>query len=164
MATLRMEADFSSWKRAFQGGREALQFMTPAQTEVGEILLDRVRSNFTESRGPDGPWAPLAPSTLERRGAGVTGKGVRGSKGWRQRISDAKPLIFTGDLFRSLRYAIDVDGSVVVGSALKQAARLFFGWTGAGPQTPARNPFGLRPNDKQRIMGVFVSHLFKAFR
>ena len=161
MATLRFEADLSSWTRAFQQTRDALHYLTPAQEEVGEILLNRVRANITESRGVDGPFEPLAPSTLEARGRGVSGKGVRGSKGWAKRVADAKPLIFTGALFRSLTYALDVDGSIIVGSPLRQARRLFFGWTGAGPQTPARNPFALQKRDRSRILRAFVSHIFR---
>lgn len=160
---LRLEANFDSWKRAIASAQENARALTPARRAAGEVLLDRVRANFTESGGPI-DWEPLAPSTLLSRGRGASGKGVRGSKGFAKRIADAKPLIFTGKLFRSLAYALDVDGSIVVGSPLIQAARLFFGWDGPGPKTPARNPFHLRPRDLEKIARGFISHIFQGWR
>lgn len=172
---------------------------TPMFRQIGEVMINRVRSNFLESRGADGPFAELAPSTLLNRARGVGGRGrvfkgrasvgpasraehrllqhtesatdhyrrtqlghdVKRSltKTARKNVESAKPLIWTGRLLRA-NYLRITSAYAEVYNGLKQAKRLFFGWTGAGPQTPSRNPYVLRDVDSQEIKTIIKRWIF----
>lgn len=160
------------WLDPIREVRRRLNNDTPAWRQVGEIALNRVKSNFLESRGAE-PWADLAPSTLLNRARGVSGKGqvykksiLKTDTGKRLKtrqltkkasalIEDAKPLIWTGRLLRSMAVRI-AEGSAEVYSGLVQANRLFHGWTETKPHTPARSPFFLRQDDRAEILRVLM--------
>ena len=73
-------------------------------------------------------------------------------------MANAKPLIFTGRLLRSMTYVAERE-YVDVGTRLAYARRLFFGWTRTQPNTPARNPFLLAPGDQSEIVGIYQRHI-----
>lgn len=101
---------------AFQG---ALRDARPALQEIADDFREMIAAQFaSEGRAGGTPWAPLAPSTLRRRGS-------------------ASPILFdSGALFRSLHDAgapghveeIE-DQALVLGSRLPYA---LFHQTGAG--------------------------------
>jgi hypothetical protein len=195
---LANKIELDGWLRPLAAAAGRLRDMTPAYREVGEIMLNRVRSNFLESRG-QAPWEELAPSTLLARARGVSGKGrvfksgksvgpaSRSehrllehaesatdhfrrtqlghdvsrtlTKGARARVENAKPLIWTGRLLRANYLRVSSTFAEVYNS-LVQAKRLFYGWKGAGPQTPSRNPYFFPEEDRRKARDVFKRWIF----
>jgi phage gpG-like protein len=192
MVTMRHTVDFSTWSTPLEEAARAAGDLTPANKQVGELLINIVDRNFATEGGPE-KWPELSVETLIARAAGRSGTGqvfhdrviggaermgplgrdaarVRAAGGRdltarAQKVLDhgAKPLIWSGRLLRSITYRA-AELFVDVGSNLVQAARLFFGSrTGVTPVTPARNPFGLTGQDKDDIHRIYVRHLFVWF-
>lgn len=74
----------------------------------------------------------------------------------RKAVENAKPLIWTGRLLRA-NYVRVGPGFAEVYNGLVQAKRLFFGWTATKPNTPARNPYFLHPEDRSQILNVLMT-------
>jgi hypothetical protein len=173
---LSIGIDLSAWTRSLSSARSRIGNMAPANREVGKLLVDMVRQNF-DTQGGNGPtWPSLAPSTLIARAMNPSGKddisaagggahkvfnrNGKVSKSAARVMASAKPLIWSRALYRSIQFVATAD-YVDVGSPLLHSRRLFFGWTGAGPQTPARFPFRFRVGDKEKISRIFISHIFR---
>jgi hypothetical protein len=198
MVALKHQLDLMAWLNPIREVGRRITNDTPAWREIGEVALNRVRSNFLESRGAE-PWAELAPSTLLNRARGVSGRGQVFKRGAsigpasreehrllertesasghfartqlgrdikrsltsraRKAVEGAKPLIWTGRLLRS-NYVRVGQGFAEVYNPLVQAKRLFFGWTESKPNTPARNPYYLRPEDRAEISNILLRWIF----
>jgi phage gp36-like protein len=73
----------------------------------------------------------------------------------RRTIENAKPLIWTRELLRTIRKSVGED-YVDYGSGLIKSWTLFLG----SRTVPARNPFGRTAADNASIMGAFMRHIF----
>lgn len=135
--------------------------LRPAFANIGEAMLRQIHLRFERGVDQDGnPWAPLAASTIARKGHG-------------------RPLIQQGErggLLGSIHYQ-ESDSDVVIGTNMVYAAVCQFGskphkikprdkralhWPGLEhpvkevnhPGTAPRPFLGIGENDKKKILGV----------
>ncbi len=164
--SLAYSIDMSGWTEPMRRMAAKARDLSDAHREIGELVLRRVRENFQSSGGHE-KWAPLAESTLIARARGRTGGGKVYDRRYKKKtltkramtiMANAKPLIFTARLLRSMTY-VAVRDYVDIGTRIAYARRLFFGWNGHGPKTPARNPFGLAPGDQGQILAIYQRHI-----
>jgi phage virion morphogenesis protein len=104
--------------------------------------LEAVRENFRAGGRPT-PWAPLAESTLRRRGRGAT------------------PLLDTGRLLGSIEARVR-GGRLVLSTDLPYAAIHQFGGRAGrrgAAKIPARPYLVLPPEDIRRLAGVLAGEL-----
>ena len=139
---LEYSVDMDGWTRAMSGVQRRARDLTPVHEQIGDMLIDEVRDNFETSGGAEA-WADLAPATLTPL----------------RRLYGTRPLIKTRALLKSITKDAR-DAWVDVGSSMKQARRLFFGWDGSGPRTPARSPFKFRDGVMDSIANMYLRFLY----
>jgi hypothetical protein len=184
MVSLGFSFDASPWHRAFEDGLRRVRSLRPVLEEVGNIGVALTQRNIEASGGPT-TWPDLAPSTLIARARHPSGPergasrqvfkgranvgpassredrvlgyaGARAlTKRARRTIENAKPLIWTRELLRTIRKSVGED-YVDYGSGLIKSWTLFLG----SRTVPARNPFGRTAADNASIMGAFMRHIF----
>lgn len=193
MASLDFSWDDGPWQRALAGGLQRVRSMGPALREVGDIGTALTKRNIEDGGGPVN-WPDLSVSTLINRarhpngpesgGARQVFKGrrsvgpassredrVRGSTGAvsltkrsRRVVEQARPLIWTRALLRSIRSVVGGD-YVDFGSTMVKSWTLFLGSrAGKKPVVPARYPFGRTAADNAAIVGAFVRHILGGIR
>jgi len=166
---MRMDVDMSGWEDPLRRAAERVRDFRPAHRAIGELLLGEVGENFRNEGYPPGSWPDLSEVALlaRARGRGGMRKILKGGVGGRGRqltaeaqraIEGAKPLVWSGRLLRSMTHHAGA-AYVDVGTNLVQAARLFFGWDGPGPKTPARNPFNFSPAVMESAKRHYVEFL-----
>lgn len=121
--------------------------LRPALEAIGELVSESTKRRFGTTIGPDGVlWAANSDVTIERKG-------------------HARPLTgITGELRDSIRYQLDGDFAVEIGSGKDQAAMMQFG--GTTEEFPhlwgdisARPYLGISEEDKTAILAVIERHL-----
>lgn len=126
-------AALQALKNLHNRGRNTL----PLMKQIAEVAVSSVQENFEKGGRPR--WAPLAASTIKRKG-------------------HARPLIFRGQLMRVSRKVSAM--TVLIGvqpNTRAYAARQHFGWPGTGSRaggkvkTPARPFMKLQREDEREI-------------
>lgn len=187
--TLHHTIDMAGWTGPMREAAARARDLTPVHREIGELLLERVTSNF-EAEGGTEKWPPLSVATLLQRARGRSGHAQVftdrvheiESQGWRM-----------GPLGRNAARVRDAFGAGR--GLLKRAQQLLEGakpliWSGrllrsitydatttfvdvgsnlvyAARQffgarngtTPARSPFGLTDHDETWIAERYREHI-----
>lgn len=182
---MNFQIDLSGWETAFDGTARRLNHLEPVHRQIGELGVEMTKNNIDAGGGSE-TWEDLAASTLLARARNPSGKEGKGgkqvfkrgrvhgpiskrehsvsggetalTKRARRTIENAKPLYWTGKLYKSITYSETPD-YVDVGSPLIQSRRLFYGYDGK-IKTPARSPFGFRPNDAEDISRLYARYIF----
>ena len=126
------DVDTASTQNSLSVLLERLERMEPMYRDMALIMKRSVRSNFAESRSPDGqPWRPLKKPSPEGR----------------------KPLIKSGNLLSSMRERVTNESAVIETNVVYAAVHQFGG--AAGPQRksliPARPFMGVRDEDWAKL-------------
>jgi phage virion morphogenesis protein len=99
---------------ALQAAAAGLGDLGPVMRDIGEALMASSQDRFDAQVSPSGAaWAPLRPSTLRARRA--------------KKISGTKILIARGDLKGLIRYQLDGQSGVLVGTDRQYGAVQQFG-------------------------------------
>jgi len=61
------EIDLSGAEQLLSQARDQYEDLSPLMRSLSEVIVSGVEDNFAAERGPDGPWAELAESTIEER-------------------------------------------------------------------------------------------------
>jgi phage gpG-like protein len=90
---LRFDLDIEDIVDGFEDMSRAGRNLTPVWSQLEPVLKADIRAHFDLREGPDGPWAPLAASTVAKRRQDATrrGKGRRTKSGRKSRAV-ANPL------------------------------------------------------------------------
>ncbi len=158
--------DMSGWTEPLAGAARRARNLTPAHREIGALLVDMSRQNI-ETGGGNEKWAPLALSTLLARARNPSGragkqprktlnKDGRINKAAARTISGVRPLIWSGGLLRSMRFAAERD-FVDVGTPMKKGWGLFYS---KRPKLPARYPYRFRVGNVDRIASIYLNHIW----
>jgi len=168
--------------------------LSPAMRAIGEVLSESTKQRFSSSTGPDGaPWQRLAASTVLGRLEQITGSyaaftNVKTRKEGRARVGNKKgafntdgslsarsrgalenikPLVDTGILADSIRYAlIDAGRGVEIGTN-----RFAGEWEGGAAvhqfgskdgKIPARPFLGLSADDSREVLDILDRFLRQA--
>ncbi len=145
--------------------------LSPAMRGIGEILAESTRHRFSTSTGPDGEaWKPNKVATV----LGVIGK-IRGAyrkdgrltKKGATAFAGKKPLVDTGELRDSIRYAL-IDG----GKGVEIGTNRFAGECEGGAAVhqfgnekgtiPARPFLGLSSEDRGEVLAILDRFLRQA--
>jgi phage gpG-like protein len=115
----------------------------PLLEEFGKGLTASIRSNIDESRTPSGkPYPPL--KYPRPRGHNPS----------------PKPLIDSGDMYRSIRHVVTPPDTVRAGASFDRAV-----WQNRGTRTiPARTFVGLRSEDRNSLREQMKRFIENAFR
>ena len=141
--------DQDNFKLALQQLIEKGANLQPVFAEVGSYIQHVAERNFESESGPDGgQWAPLAASTLNRRGSG------------------ARILRDRGHLYASLTYRADRNQVEVGTNRIYARIHQFGGQAGRGRKVtiPSRPYLGLNAGNRREIGGIFSQHLFEHMR
>lgn len=119
----------------------------PALVDIGEAGVESTKQRFGTMTAPDGShWATNSDVTIDRKGFNrpLTGE--------------------TGTLMDTIRYQLDGDFAVLIGSNKDQAAMMQFGGTKAEfpnlwGDIPGRPYLGISDADKAEILSIIQRHL-----
>lgn len=148
--------------------------LKPVLAEIGEEMLEVVKTRFATSTGPDGQaWAANQESTLSKMLKSTKGNykksGDLSAKG-AKRLAGKKPLVLRGTLASTISYKATADslkiGSGLIYSRVQQqgAGKGAFGRTKRGGpipwgNIPARPYLGFSDDDAEKIMDILKRYL-----
>lgn len=119
----------------------------PALADIGEVVTEQTKHRFETTTGPDGEhWAANSQVTLDHKPGNRPLTGV------------------TGSLMDTIRYQLDGDFAVLIGSNKDQAAMMQFGGTKAEfpnlwGDIHGRPYLGISDADKAEILSIIQRHL-----
>jgi len=119
------EIDLSGAEQLLSQAREQYEDLSPLMRSLSEVIVSGVEDNFAGERGPGGPWAELAESTIEER---------RREGKW-----PGPKLQRTGQLVASIQ-PFYTDSTAGASTNKTQAALLNAGGTSDMPPGPAAVP------------------------
>jgi phage virion morphogenesis protein len=61
------EIDLSGAEQLLSRARDQYEDLSPLMRTLSEVIVSGVEDNFAAESGPNGPWAELAPETIEER-------------------------------------------------------------------------------------------------
>lgn len=167
---IEIEVDSSFISQAFGIALLAIDDLSPAMEQIGEMLIVSTRKRIEDGVSPEGvPFAPKSPTTIKNYLKQGFHKGAK-----------AGPLIRTGDMLSMSLHSLAGSDYVEVASSALQAAVMHFGapkgslgaysgtnkkghlYSGLAPwgNIPARPFLGLSDDDRTNIIDVIAKHVF----
>jgi phage virion morphogenesis protein len=140
--------------------------LDPVLDEIGASQVTEVQQRFEGEHGPDGAkWAPLAASTVAKRGR-RSGSARRDKRGRFQRrgAGGAKILRDQGNLYDSVSHAV-FSGGVKIGANTPYARiQQLGGRAGRGHAAliPARPYLGVSDEGAREMIAIVHDHLARA--